>query len=74
MDPDSITKITQKDTQGADHNTDNANGLSITYNNDSGSVFHTDQDASGVDNSITCTIDSDYDDFVYTNYHCTSFP
>ena len=38
MDPDSITKITQKDTQGADHNTDNANGLSITYNNDSGSV------------------------------------
>ena len=36
--PDSITKITQKDTQGADHNTDNANGLSITYNNDSGSV------------------------------------
>lgn len=23
---------------GADHNTDNANGLSITYNNDSGSV------------------------------------
>ena len=38
MDPDSITKITQKDTQGADNNTDNANGLSITYNNDSGSV------------------------------------
>lgn len=38
MDPDSITEITQKDTQGADHNTDNANGLSITYNNDSGSV------------------------------------
>ena len=29
MDPDSITKITQKDTQGADHNTDNANGLSM---------------------------------------------
>lgn len=74
MDPDSITKITQKDTQGADHNTDNVNGLSITYNNDSGIGFHTDQDASGVDNSITCTIDSDYDDFVYTNYHCTSFP
>ena len=58
MDPDSITKITQKDTQGADHNTDNANGLSITYNNDSGSVS----------TPIKMLL------VVYTNYHCTSFP
>lgn len=33
-----LQRLHRKDTQGADHNTDNANGLSITYNNDSGSV------------------------------------
>ena len=37
MDPDSITDLTPKDTQAADHN-DNTDGLSITYNNDNGSI------------------------------------
>jgi flagellar biosynthetic protein FliP len=37
MDPDSITEMTPTDTEGADHN-DNTDGLSIIYNNDSGSV------------------------------------
>lgn len=37
MDPDSITGLTPKNTEKADHN-DNTDGLSITYNNDQGSV------------------------------------
>lgn len=37
MDPDSITGLTPKSTEQADHN-DNTDGLSITYNNDQGSV------------------------------------
>lgn len=37
MKPDSITDLTPKNTQKADHN-DNTDGLSITYNNDRGSV------------------------------------
>ena len=38
MDPDSITEMTPKDTEGADHNTDSTDGLSIVYNNKNGSV------------------------------------
>lgn len=38
FDPDSITDLTTTDTESADHSTDNADGLSILYNNDSGSV------------------------------------
>jgi len=37
MDPDSIADITPTSTEEADHN-DNTDGLSISYNNDSGSV------------------------------------
>jgi flagellar biosynthetic protein FliP len=37
MDPDSITDLTTQSTETADHN-DNTDGLSILYNNDSGSV------------------------------------
>jgi flagellar biosynthetic protein FliP len=37
MDPDSITDLTPTTTEVADHN-DNTDGLSILYNNDSGSV------------------------------------
>jgi flagellar biosynthetic protein FliP len=37
MDPDSITDLTPRSTEVADHN-DNTDGLSIQYNNDSGSV------------------------------------
>lgn len=37
MDPDSITELTPKSTEAAEEN-DNADGLSIIYNNDSGSV------------------------------------
>jgi flagellar biosynthetic protein FliP len=37
FDPDSITDLTPQSTEVADHN-DNTDGLSITYNNDSGSV------------------------------------
>lgn len=37
MDPDSITGLTSGNTQAADRE-DNTNGLSITYNNDTGSV------------------------------------
>lgn len=37
MDPDSITDLTPTSTETADYN-DNTNGLSITYNNDSGSI------------------------------------
>ena len=38
MDPDSITEMTPKDTEGADHNKDSTDGLSIVYNNKNGSV------------------------------------
>ena len=38
MDPDSITSLTPKDTEGADYSTDQSDGLSISYNNDSGSL------------------------------------
>jgi flagellar biosynthetic protein FliP len=37
MDPDSITDLTPTDTEAADHN-DNTDGLSIQYNNESGSM------------------------------------
>ena len=69
MDPDSITTFDGDNSEGGVTRAaeDSTNGLTISYNNDGG------EDAFGIDNFITGTIDTDHADFLYKNYHCITF-
>ena len=69
---DMITGLSNTDSSDGltDATSDINNGLSITYNNDTGA----DQGTSGADDHFTGTVHSDYDDFLYQNHHRAAFP
>lgn len=72
---DMITGLSNTDSSDGltDATSDINNGLSITYNNDTGAVS-TPIKALLVLTSFTGTVHSDYDDFLYQNHHRAAFP
>lgn len=75
MDPDSITTFDGDNSEGGVTRAaeDSTNGLTISYNNDGGSLSAPVKMLLVLTIFITGTIDTDHADFLYKNYHCITF-